>query len=262
MLALLACETEQRPLLPGERPNIVLLVSAIRPSDGIPIHSAVQSVSVDLPSLLSSQWAPGPGANTLSGVLSLYGYTVASPWSIATPEPFLYVATQDVPSEIRSDLRNAGLADRTALIVVSADWPGPGALGWEGPGRPAPLGDKETVSTLDVMPTLLALAGATVPTDAGGVNLAAERSRVAFSIATDGSFAAQSSRHRLTTSQRDPLAADPPPDAIVEPDDAEARAALWGALVAWRKQQTATSAPDRLGADRFDRLSTEQGYWK
>lgn len=262
MLALLACAAEQRPLLPGERPNIVLLASAAPSSDGLPLYAAVEAPDARMTSLLSSQWVPGPGANTLPGVLTLYGYTVATSWSVTTPEPFLYVGAEDAPAAIRSDLQEGGLADRTAVVVVSSAWPGPGVLAWSGPGAPAPLGEKEVVSTLDVMPTLLALAGATVPTDAGGVNLAAERSRVAFAIGKDGSFAAQSSRHRLTTTARDPLPSDPPPDAVVADGDAAARAALWGALVAWRKQQTATSAPDRLGADRFDRLSTDQGYWR
>lgn len=294
---LAACAVEQVPLAPGDRPNLVLVeVRGDVPATpegvlSVPLLAAMEDAAASRPALLGSQWSPREGVNHLPRVLSLYGYRTAATtaadaasfgfaesgaaaWIDAAPEPFLLVhhAGDDalaVLADVRDRVAARGLRDRTAVVFAWTDgWDQPRALWWAGPGAPPPLAEGRLASVVDVLPTLLAAAGATVPTDAGGVDLAAGASQVAFAEGADGRLRAWSSRHRLTARATEPLPADCPADAELTDaagrpsDDAVARAALWDATRAWRDRLNATSGPGRLGREHFERLNAAQGYWQ
>ncbi len=299
VFAALGCAVAQRPLAPQERPDIVLVLMEgavpVAPSEVVvlPLHAAVERGSDARRALLTSQWAPASDANALAGVLSLYGYRTAATasaeevrhlgfadvadraWVASAPEPFV-VADRGgdavgILTRWQQDLAGAGLRDRTVIVLAWTDgWAQPAALWWVGKGAPLPLQAGHLASTLDVLPTLLAVARATVPSDAGGVDLAkavAPRQAV-YGLAGDGAFVIRSDRHRLVVHGRDPLPEECPADVTLADavgavvSDPAAKASLYAALRAWRFRQNATSARDRLGADHFDRLNAAQGYWR
>ncbi|MFZ5480223.1 MAG: hypothetical protein ACOZNI_25895 [Myxococcota bacterium] len=292
MIGLLACAIGQRPLGEGEAPNLVVLLpaeAAAYPEEAdalVRVWAAVEARERAVPALLASQWSPREGANTLPGVLSLYGYhtaaaglsepgfrDVASPaWLTSADEPFLVVdATGASVDAWRDALRERRLLARTAVVVVPLDgFDSPRLLAWYGPRAPAALADGALASTLDVMPTLVRAGRGTVPTDAVGTDLAdgAARRRAVFQEAADGAFVVRSWEHVLRVRVAEPLPSACPDDAVLTDaagapsSDPEARAALWEAMRAWRGRLAAKTARERLGADDFTRLNAEQGYWQ
>lgn len=295
----LACAVPQRPLVENERPNIVLVLmeGEVPPTPigvvALPLYAVVERTGDPNGALLTGQWLPSPQSNSIAGVLSLYGYRTATTaaaesvralgfletagegWVEAGPEPFFMTdGGSDAAGMLarwQTTLYRAGLRPRTAVVFAWTDgWNHPGALWWDGPRAPELLSPGEMASTVDVLPTLLAVARATIPTDAGGVDLGrpGAGSQAAYGIAADGAFVIRSDRHRLIVRTADPLPEACPADAVLSDadgslvDETAARDALYVALRAWRARQTAKSARDRLGADHFDRLNAAQGYWR
>jgi hypothetical protein len=258
------------------------------------VWAAVEAPDRALPALFTSQWTPHDGANTLAGVLALYGYRAAAAgvpdaarwgfteeaapeWVATAPEPFLVVDRRSpelgadaVVAAWREELRRRGLLARTAVVTVSVDgFAAPGSLTWTGPRAPAPLAAGALASTLDLMPTLVAAGGGTVPTDAAGSDLGVPGARRAvYQEAADGAFVVRSAKHSMRVKVPKDLPEVCPPDAELtdatgaRADDPEARDALWGALRGWRARLAATTAREKMGAETFLRLNAQQGYWQ
>lgn len=314
LLTLAACSPPAAPPVPlgaDEVPNIVLeLHDGVEPAalaPGAVRYAPVFPVAEDrehgLASLFTANWAPRPGANTLGGILELYGYqalttsTGLAPWGLTLAEaepqagagPWLLVVPVIGQSGVPALSPVSVLAtarsgwQRVAVVVLWAKardaetpagagltWDQPGALWWIGPRAPAPLPPGSILSTIDLMPTLLTAARATIPSDADGSALGdADVARKAvFATARDGSYVVRSDRHRLAVAGQSPLPEACPTDAHLtdaagSPSaDGQARAALYAALRGWRARMEATTARDRLGAEHFDRLNAAQGYWQ
>ena len=299
--ALLACDTAQRPLLVDEAPNIVLVfVQGVAPEapEGVErtigLSAAVDDPTKGVDAALASAFEPSGESNTLPKVLNLYGYTSAADfptesatrlgfqasqsqdWVASAAEPFLWVsATRDgaateTYAAVEQDLRAAGRLDRTLVAFVWTDgWDKPAPSWWRGPGTPPPLADGAVASTLDITPTLLATGKATVPSDASGASLATVTGgrRVAFGHGS-GTFVVQSSEARLSVEGPDPIPRTMPVGAVYtdstgsRPAEGAQAEDLYSALLGWRIRENAVGARSRMGAEQFDTLNAEAGYWR
>ena len=295
VLVLAACAPPPAPLGSDEAPNIllelhdgpepaVLAPGAVRYA---PVYPVAEDDEHERASLYTARWAPKTGANTLSGILSLYGYqALASPAELTTArEPWLLVVPVnggDGPptlSPVSVPATASAGWPRVAVVVLWAQahgaGPGPtwdqaGALWWIGPRAPAPPPSGSLLSTIDLMPTLLTAARATIPSDADGNALSTPglSRKAVFAIAKDGAYVVRSYRHRLAVAAQSPLpetcpaAADLTDAAGTVTEDPAARTALYAALRDWRARMEATTTRNRLGAEHFDRLNAEQGYWQ
>jgi hypothetical protein len=164
------------------------------------------------------------------------------------------------------DLRRSDLRAQLAFA-------GPG---WDARRVPGPA------TVVDVLPTLLTLGGAVVPSDASGVDLSLTRSigpkalpPAVFLQDAAGNALVRTSRHQLwiPAAHRAALgAADPLPEAILgelsvqtldgkpEPDASAAEAVIQTAR-AWERSLAGRTAADRAGADTLRQILAEQGYW-
>ena len=124
---------------------------------------------------------------------------------------------------------------------------------------PLPL-PPSTKTTMDVLPTLLASAEATPPSDARGFDLRAPRARRAiFLLDAEGrAFAVRTDRHLLI--------AQPGEDGALAPvaltGSETEQASLLEALSAWRRSLSATTARERLGDAELEARLQDGGYWE
>lgn len=169
-------------------------------------------------------------------------------------------------SAATADLRSADLRAQLAFS-------GPG---WDARRVPGPA------TVVDVLPTLLTLGGAVVPSDASGVDLSLTRTigpgalpPAVFLQDAAGNALVRTSRHQLwiPTGHREAMgSADPLPQAILddlqvhtldgspEPDAGAAEAVVQTAR-AWERSLAGRTAADRAGADTLRQILAEQGYW-
>ncbi len=164
------------------------------------------------------------------------------------------------------------------LAVVSlgaapnADWQieSPATLWFAGSGF-TPGAHDALASAVDVLPTLLAAAGAVVPSDAAGIDLHAVSTQgpaaapVAVFPQKPGAVAIVTKHHRLVVPEL-PLPAAAPSEAVLtqrseQMADDSVQAALYTTLRGWDQQRTATSAADRMGDQAFREMLRDQGYW-
>lgn len=216
------------------------------------------------------------------------GFSVAAgqPWIKSATEPYFWVATEmgsDVVSRwesIETTLRESGQTERTLVAFVWSDAETPEATSWwRGPIVPPALPVGAVASTLDVAPTLFAAAKATIPSDSSGVSLyTIDAARTVVFRRGPDNFVAHSEAAQLSIRGEDPLpqldpdGSDLPESVLAGSVFRDARGArpmagetgreLYAAILAWRARETAEGARGKMGAERFDTLNAEQGYWQ
>lgn len=240
----------------------------------------------------------GKRPNTLPQVLSLYGqrtaifagpgFLGADRWILDTADHHeqtdgcLAAATQAAADWRRSTpgphaliLHDRGapdcppLADALGPLAADTVWvvgTGSAGLGTTPaallPPEPLPA---SSPTTLDLLPTLLTAQGATVPSDARGMDLRSPRPRRAVFFLGDGQVAIRTDQHRLaatvTAAGLEPAALTSAEGATLPLSD-DAVAALMPALSAWHTGLSASTARERLGQDAFEQLLQDGGYWE
>ena len=275
--------------------------------DGQPAWSVTDDAARSHRHILTATYS-GERPNTLPQVLSLYGLRTAlfvGP-DFAARDPWLRETADHLGQTdgcLATALRDAATwRDQTAeqaLVVLhaaaacpptAADWAAlPGAdeaevwvigasAGGAGLGAAgtrtalrAPLSVPDA-STLDLLPTLLAGAGATIPSDARGRDLrspdAAPRRALFLTDAEGQTVAIRTSRHLLAARPNPegdalvPLALEDAATGAPLPLEDADLAPLLQALSAWRQSLSATSARERMGDDAFSRILQDGGYWE
>jgi len=139
-----------------------------------------------------------------------------------------------------------------------------------GPGLPA--GEVPGLaSALDALPTALPRAGAVVPSDADGADLAARAAGAPgppalFLQGADGHVIVRTTSHRLRLGPAPGPGQPGPPLGPAEALDGapapEASAALMAAAAAWARSLGGATAADRAGPEKLRALLQEQGYWQ
>lgn len=216
------------------------------------------------------------------------GFSVAAeqPWIKSATEPYFWVGTETGSAaaarweSTEKMLRESGQIERTLVAFVWSDAKLDDATSWwRGPAVPPALPLGAVASTIDIAPTLFTAAKATIPSDSAGVSLfsmGADRT-VVFGRGPTG-FVAHSDGAQLSIRGEDPL---PPldPDGTELPESVLAGSVfrddrgerplareegreLYAAILAWRARETAEGARGKMGAERFDTLNAEQGYWQ
>lgn len=176
-------------------------------------------------------------------------------------------------------LTGPGSAHRITVVVglgAADPWNeagGPVPFFIAGPGlSPTPVDGFGSV--VDVVPTLLPLADAVVPSDAIGTDLtpvlagAAPGPDLLFQQDGDGRVGVRTTKHLLSVVAGDAPLPETPPDAVqyqplagnTDPLDT-VRGPLYTALLQWDRQRRATSAAERMGSGAFREMLRDQGYW-
>lgn len=190
-------------------------------------------------------------------------------------EPSFFLVIPDVGCSadgrtLGAALKKYGMSQRFVWMVLApTEADGPSTLDLGGPGREAaPSG--ELVSTFDLAPTLLRLAGATPPTDTLGLDLldpeTPGRAGVVQELSSgDLLLHRADARLRVPAARVDSWAKkgaleDVVP-VVVEHGDLALAAELEAACHGWWLRRHATRASDRLGGAAFEELQGSGGYW-
>jgi hypothetical protein len=128
-------------------------------------------------------------------------------------------------------------------------------------------------SVVDVVPTLLPLAGAVVPSDAIGASLLRADAppagaELVFQQGAEGLVGIRTRKHLLYVEAGPGPLPEEPPSTLqylplaghTDPLDT-VRAPLYGALLQWDRQRRASSAAERMGSGAFREMLRDQGYW-
>lgn len=294
-MLLAACQS------PPQQPGLVLVVADEMPpgalAGSVPAWSTADQPAVAHRHILTSTYS-GARPNTLPQILSLYGHRSA----MFVRDDFLaqdrwIVDTADHHEPVEGCLSDA--------IQQAEQWrrtqSGPHAIILHAPGAPCPAVTSElqalrgdevwvigagnsggpghapvallpptalpdaTPSTLDILPTLLTSIGATVPSDARGMDLRSPTPRAALFFHGQHHIAVHTERHRLTAavdgSAITPQALQDHTGAPLPLED-DTVDVLMAPLRAWHGSLSATTARQRLGQEAFQRMLQDGGYWE
>jgi len=227
--------------------------------------------------------APLSGRACLSDQLDAFARLHPDPSDVAIAGLFVSAGEDcDIERDQQALAKTLDGRRKSHLVTVvvglsSGDWDdadgSPVPFFMAGPGM-APQATAGFASVVDLVPTLLPLAEAVVPSDAIGTDLRPVLAGqpgpdLVFQQDAAGRLGIRTRKHLLVASSGGaPLPETPTdPDGLTylpltdAPDTGAARTPLYTALVQWDRQRRATSAAERMGGAAFRKLLSEQGYW-